>query len=149
MQKVARHNLRAHSQSKCVQIQSIFIKCESQNFTMCPNNPGKIYGRVKLKNVARAFFTKCWSQECLFVRHINRENALTTFLSILQADNLQNGSELHSKQLRFWTHKWWKFFMKFLFKPWRQRTLERCLNFAANSFFLDTQIVELYPELFL
>ena len=35
---------------------------------------------------------------------MNRENAPTTFLSILQEESLQNGSELHSRQLRFWTH---------------------------------------------
>jgi len=28
MQQVSRHNLRVHLQSKCVQIQSVLIKCE-------------------------------------------------------------------------------------------------------------------------
>jgi len=50
-----RHNVWVHSQSKCVQIESILIKLKVKNFTMCPNNPAKIYGRVKLQNVAKAF----------------------------------------------------------------------------------------------
>jgi len=70
----------------------------------------------------------------MFAWHINHENAPTTFSSILQAESLQNGSELHSKQLRFLTHKSWKFVQKFLCKPWRWRTSEMRLNFTANSF---------------
>ena len=45
---LGRHNLWVQSQSKCVQIQSILIKCESQELHNVPNNPAKIYGRVKL-----------------------------------------------------------------------------------------------------
>ena len=33
----------------------------------------------KLIKGGQSIFTKCWSQECLFVRHINRENPPTTF----------------------------------------------------------------------
>jgi len=32
-------------------LQNVKVK----NFTVCPNNPAKIYGRVKLSNVAKAF----------------------------------------------------------------------------------------------
>ena len=134
MQQVARHNLRVHSQSKCVQIQSILIKCESQKLHNVAEQPSKDLWKCKITKCGQSIFTKCWSQECLFVWHINCENAPTTFLSILQAESLQNGSELHRKQLRFWTHESWKFVQKFLCKPWRRRTSEMHLNFTANSF---------------
>jgi len=45
---LARHNLCVHSQSNCAQIQSILIKCESQELHNCPNNPAKTYGHAKL-----------------------------------------------------------------------------------------------------
>jgi len=134
MQQVARHNLRVHSQSKSVHTQSILIKCGSQKLHNVPEQPRKDLWTCKIIKRGQSIFTKCWSQECLFARHINRENALKTFLSILQAESLQNGFELHSKQLRFWTHKSWKFVQKFLCKPWRRKTSEMRLNFTANKF---------------
>jgi len=103
MQQVARHNLRVHSQSKYIQIKSILIKCESQELRNVPEQPSKDLWMCKSINWAKAFLQNVEVKECLFARHINRENAPTTFLSILQAESWQNGSELHSKQLRFWT----------------------------------------------
>ena len=98
---LARHNLRVHLQSKCVQIQSILIKCESQGLHNVPEQPSKDLWACKIIKRGQSIFTKYWSQERLFARHINRENAPTTFLSILQAESLQNGSELHSKTASF------------------------------------------------
>jgi len=158
-------------------------KTDHVNVVNVPEQPSKDLWTCKIIKRGQSIFTRCWSKECLFVRHINRENAPATFSSILQAESLQNGSELHSKQLRFWTHKSWKFVQKFLCKPWRWRTSKTRLNFTANSFifgrtnrgiaprtsvklagrelpkcvwisgktasFLDAQIVELRPQLFL
>jgi len=39
------------------------------------------------------------------VGHIKREIVPRTFSVILASENFRNASELHSKQLRFWTHK--------------------------------------------
>jgi len=55
MQQVARHNLRVHSQSKCVQIQSVLIKCESQELHNVPEQPSKDLWTCKIKKVAKAF----------------------------------------------------------------------------------------------
>jgi len=88
MQKVARHNLRAHSQSKCVQIQSILIKCESQELHNVPEQPIKDLWTYKIIKRGQSIFTKCPSQECLFARHINRENAPTTFFINLASGKL-------------------------------------------------------------
>jgi len=38
---VARRNLWVHSQSKCIQIQSILIRCESQELHNVPEQPSK------------------------------------------------------------------------------------------------------------
>jgi len=99
-----------------------------------PEQPSKDLWTCKIIKCGQSIFTKCWSQECLFVRHINRENAPTTFLSILQAESLQNGSELHSKQVRFWTQKSWNCAQNLFCKTCRQRRSEMRLNFTANSF---------------
>jgi len=44
----AHHNLWVHAQSKCVQIQSILIKCESQELLSMSQQHRKIYGWTKL-----------------------------------------------------------------------------------------------------
>jgi len=38
---LTRHNLWVHPQSKCVHIQSILIKCESQELHNMPEQPSK------------------------------------------------------------------------------------------------------------
>jgi len=45
---LAGHNLWVYSQSKCVQIQNILIKCGSQELHNVSEQPSKVYGRVKL-----------------------------------------------------------------------------------------------------
>ena len=130
----APHNLWVHSQSKCIQIQSILTKCESQKLHNVPEQTSKDLWACKIIKRGQSIFTKCWSQECLFARHINRENVPTTFLSILQAETFQNTSELHSKQLRFWTHKLWDSAQNFFCKACRQITCKMCVNFSANSY---------------
>jgi len=44
------------------------------------------------------------------------------FLQNLQAENFQNASELHGKQLRFWTHNSWNCAQNFFCKTCRQKT---------------------------
>jgi len=56
------------------------------------------------------------------------------FLYNLQAENFQNVSELHGKQLRFWVHKSWNCTHNFFCKTRRQRSSRMRLNFTANSF---------------
>ena len=56
------------------------------------------------------------------------------FLQSLQGEKFQNASELHSKQLRFWTHKSWNCAHNFFFKTCRQWTSRMRLNFTTNSF---------------
>jgi len=126
--------------SKCVQIQSILMKCESQELHNVPEQPSKDLWAHKIVKCAQSILTKCWSQECLFARHTNRENAPRssvckpcrwrtskmrlnfavnsfvfgringeiaprTFPYTMQRENFWNASELHNKQLRYWTHK--------------------------------------------
>jgi len=88
LQKVtrARHNLWVHLPVQCVQIQTTLIKCENRELHNVPEQPSKDLWACKIIKRGQNIFTKCWSQECLFPRHINRENAHTTFLSILQAE---------------------------------------------------------------
>ena len=148
MQQVARYNLWVHSQSKCVQIQSVLIKCGSQELHNVPEQPSKDLWTCKIIKRGQSNVTKCWSQECLFARHINHENVPTTFLSIFQAERLQNGFELQSKQLRFWTHKSWKFVQKLTCKPWRRSTCEMRLNFTANSFIFGRTYRGIAPRTF-
>jgi len=73
------HNLWVHSQSKCVQIQRILIKCESQEYHNVFQQHRKNLWECKIVKRAQSIFTKCWSQECLFARYTNRENAPRTF----------------------------------------------------------------------
>jgi len=68
------------------------------------------------------------------------------FYQSCKRKSLQNGSELHSKQLRLWTHKSWKFVQKFLCKPWRRRTSKMRLNFAANRFNFGRTTREIAPR---
>jgi len=52
----------------------------------------------------------------------------------MQGENVKNASELHSKQLRFWTQKSRKCAQSFFCKPCRQRTSKMHLNFTGNAF---------------
>jgi len=45
---LTRHNLWVHSQSNVNRFQAFLQNVKVKNFTMCPNNPAKICGRVKL-----------------------------------------------------------------------------------------------------
>ena len=83
---LARRNLWVHLPVQCVQIQSIRIKCENRELHNVPEQPSKDLWAWKIIKGGQSIFTKCWSQECLFTRHKNRENPPTTFLSILQAE---------------------------------------------------------------
>jgi len=66
------------------------------------NAPGIIF-----VNLASGELPKCVSFTAKFFvfRRMNRENAPKTLLLTLKAQNSKNVSELHGKQLRFWTHK--------------------------------------------
>jgi len=59
MQQAARHNLRVHSQSKCVQIQSILITCESHELHNVPEQPSKDLWARKITKRGQSIFTKC------------------------------------------------------------------------------------------
>ena len=83
---LARHNLWVHLPVQCVHIQSILIECENQELQNVPEQPSKDLWAWKITKRSHSNFTKCWSPECLFTRHKIRENAPTTFLSILQAE---------------------------------------------------------------
>ena len=77
-----------------------------------------VFGRVTRKNAPGIIFVnlasgelpKCVSFTAKFFvfRRMNRENAPKTLLLTLKAQNSKNVSELHGKQLRFWTYKSWK-----------------------------------------
>jgi len=64
----------------------------------------------------------------------NREIAHRTFFFNLQAENFQNASDVHDKQLRFSTHKLWNCDHSFCYKSRRQRTSKMRLNSTSNSF---------------
>jgi len=55
----ARHNLWVHSQSKCVQIQCILIKCESQEYHNVFQQHRKNLWECKIVKRAQIIFTKC------------------------------------------------------------------------------------------
>ena len=61
-----RHNLWVRSQFKCVQTQSILIKCESQELHNVSQQHSKNSWARKIVIRAQNIFTKCGSQECLF-----------------------------------------------------------------------------------
>jgi len=56
---LARHNLCVHSQSNCAQIQSILIKCESQELRNVPEQPSKDLWACKIIKRGQSIFTKC------------------------------------------------------------------------------------------
>jgi len=55
--------------------------------------------------VAKAFLQNIEVKKVCLRDKKKRENAPTTFLSILQVESLQNASEPYCKQPHFWTHK--------------------------------------------
>jgi len=69
-------------------------------------------------------------------------------LSILQAETFQKESELHSKQLRFWTHKLWNCTQNFFCKTCQKITCKMCVNFTANSFVFEHINRENLPRTF-
>jgi len=56
---LAPHNLWVHSQSKCVQIQSILIKCENQRLHNVSEQPSKDLWACKIIKRGQSIFTKC------------------------------------------------------------------------------------------
>jgi len=71
------------------------------------------------------------------------------FFINLASGNLQNVSELHSKQLHFWTHQSWNCAQNFLCKPCRRRTSEMRLNITANSLIFGRTNCDNAPWIFL
>jgi len=55
---LARHNLWVHPQSKCVQIQSILIKCESQELHNVPKQLSKNLWACKIIKRGQSILTK-------------------------------------------------------------------------------------------
>jgi len=70
------------------------------------------------------------------------------FLQTLQAENFQNASQLHGKQLRFWTYKSWNCSQNLFCKPCKRSTSKVRLHFAANSFDLGHVNREIAPKTF-
>jgi len=103
-----------------------------KNFSVL-EQPSKDLLTCKIIKYAQSIFTKCLSQECFFARHINRENATRTFLSILQAKTFQNPSDLHSKQLHFWTQIV-KLRPKLFLQNMQANNFKNVCNLAANGF---------------
>jgi len=68
---------------------------------------------------------------------INREIAPRTFSCTSQCENFQNASELHVKQLRFWTHNSRNCTQNFFYKSCRRRTSKMRLNFRQTASFLE------------
>jgi len=52
----------------------------------------------------------------------------------MQDENVKNASQLHGKQLRFWTQKSRKCARTFFCKPCKTKTSKLCLNFTENRF---------------
>ena len=75
---------------------------------------------------------------------------LRTKLSLwtLEAENFENASELHGKQLRFWTHKLWNCAQNFFCERCRQITSKMRLNFTGNSFVFEWINCEIAPKTF-
>ena len=70
------------------------------------------------------------------------------FLYILQAENFQNASEFHDKQLRFWTHKSEKCAHNFFHKAWKAKTSKIRLNSMVNGFIFGRMNRENAPRTF-
>jgi len=56
---LVRHNLWVHSQPKCVQIQSIITKCESQELHNVSQQHSKNVWACKIVKRAQSTFPKC------------------------------------------------------------------------------------------
>ena len=104
-----------------------------------------VFGCINRKNAPRTLFTKLARRKLLKCVWTSQQTASffntkivelrpELFLWNLQAENFQNASEFHSKQLRSWTHKSWNCAQNFFFETCRQRTSRMRLNFTANSF---------------
>ena len=78
----------------------------------------------------------------------NREIVPRTFSVNLQAENVQNASEFHGKQLCFWTHKSWKCTQNILYKACKAKTSKMRLNFTADSFVFGCKNQENAPTTF-
>ena len=114
-------------------------------------NPSELHGKLlrfwtqKSWICAQNLFCKTCSQITSKMRlnltansfvfgHISPENASITFLWTLQAEDFKNASELHGKQLRFWTQKSRQCAKSFLHKPHKAKTSKMRLNSTTNCF---------------
>jgi len=68
------------------------------------------------------------------------------FSQTFQSNYFQNASELHSKQLRFWTQKSRKCAQNFFHKPRIAKTSKMHPNFTANCFVLKCKNREIVPR---
>jgi len=66
----------------------------------------------------------------------------------LESENFQNVPEIHSKQLRFRTHKSGKCTQNFFYKACKAKTSKLRLNFTANSFVFGRTNREIAPRTF-
>ena len=64
-----RHNLWVHAQSKCVQIQSILIKCESQELHNVPEQPSKDLWACKIIKRDQSIFKMLKSRMFVCATH--------------------------------------------------------------------------------
>jgi len=119
-----------------------------------------VFGCINRKNAPRTLFTKLARRKLLKCVWTSQQTASffntkivelrpELFLWNLQAENFQNASEFHGKQLRFWTHKSWNIAQNFFCKTRRQRTSKMRLSSTANSFIFGRMDRENAPRTFL
>jgi len=119
-----------------------------------------VFGHINREIAPRSFYCKPCKRRTSRMRlnpaansftfgRKNRENASRTLFYKSCKEDFQNASELHSKPLRFWTHKTCNCAQNFFCETCRQRTSKMRLNFTANTFVFGRKNRENAPRTFL